>query len=146
NIDDAVIQGVELTATWYATPDLTLRGSYTYTHSEQRTGEFAGFPLARTPEHMANVRLDWVTPVEGLEAWVSGNYHGEEIAAGARIGTNGGPVTINGKPGRRYDGYATVGIGAKDDIGEGFTMNAAVYNVFDKEIEQTDFNTLVEGR
>ena len=146
NIDDAVIQGVELTATWYATPDITLRGSYTYTHSEQQTGDFAGFPLARTPEHMANVRLDWVTPVEGLEAWVSGNYHGEEIAAGARIGTNGDPVTINGQPGRKYDAYATFDIGAKYDIGEGFMMNAAVYNVFDKEIEQTDFNTVVEGR
>ncbi len=146
NIEDAVIQGVELTATWYATPDLTFRGSYTYTHSEQQTGDFAGFPLARTPEHMANIRLDWVTPVEGLEAWVSGNYHGEEIAAGARIGSNGSPVTINGQPGRKYDAYATFDIGAKYDMGEGFTMNAAVYNLFDKEIEQTDFNTLVEGR
>lgn len=44
NIDDAVIQGVELTATWYATPELTLRGNYTYTHSEQKTGDYEGFP------------------------------------------------------------------------------------------------------
>ncbi|MCK8779899.1 TonB-dependent receptor [Rhizobium sp. NTR19] len=146
NIDDAVIQGVELTAKWYATPELTVRGSYTYTHSEQQTGDYAGFPLARTPEHMANIRLDWITPIEGLEAWVSGNYHGEEIAAGARIGTNGRPVTINGQPGRKYDAYATFDIGAKFDAGEGVTMNAAVYNVFDKKIEQTDFNTVVEGR
>lgn len=66
NIDDAVIQGVELTATWNATADLALRGSYTYTQSEQKTGTFAGFPLARTPEHMANLRADWFTPVEGF--------------------------------------------------------------------------------
>ncbi|MDX3924272.1 MAG: TonB-dependent receptor [Shinella sp.] len=146
NIDDAVIQGVELTATWHATSELSLRGSYTYTHSKQRTGDFAGFPLARTPEHMANLRADWITPVEGLETWVSANYHGEEIASGARIGTNGEPVTINGKPGRKYDAYATVDIGAKYAFNESLVLNAAVYNLFDKEVEQTDFNTVMEGR
>ena len=76
---------MELTATWYATPDLTLRGNYTYTHSEQKTGDYEGFPLARTPEHMANLRGDWVTPIDGLEAWASLNYHGSEINAGPRI-------------------------------------------------------------
>jgi len=69
--------------------------------------------LARTPEHMANLRGEWVTPVDGLEAWASVNYHGSEINAGPRIGTNGKPVTINGKAGRKYDAYTTLDIGAK---------------------------------
>lgn len=147
NIDDAIIQGVELTATWNATPDLTLRASYTYTQSEQQTGDFAGFPLARTPEHMANLRADWFTPVEGLEAWASVNYHGEEISAGPRVSTTSGkPVKINGKTGYKYDAYTTVDIGTKYDVGEGLTLNAAVYNLFDKEVEPTDFNAVGEGR
>ncbi|WP_112806721.1 TonB-dependent receptor domain-containing protein [Ensifer sp.] len=146
NIDDAVIQGVELTATWNATADLTLRGSYTYTQSEQMTGTYAGFPLARTPEHMANLRADWFTPVEGLEAWASVSYHGAEITAGARIGANGKPVTINGQQGRKYDAYTTVDIGTKYALGEGLILNAAVYNLFDKEVEPTDFNAVGEGR
>ncbi|MDH0611842.1 MULTISPECIES: TonB-dependent siderophore receptor [unclassified Agrobacterium] len=146
NIDDAVIQGVELTATWYATPELTLRGNYTYTHSEQKTGDYEGFPLARTPEHMANLRGDWVTPIDGLEAWASLNYHGSEINAGPRIGTNGTPVTINGKAGRKYDAYATLDIGAKYAVAENVDLNAAIYNVFDKDVGTDDFNTVMEGR
>src|SRR5690606_23941270 len=76
NIDNAVIQGVELTANWEATDSLTFRGSYTYTHSEQKTGEYAGLPLARTPKHMASLRADWITPVDGLTTWAAANYHG----------------------------------------------------------------------
>ncbi len=146
NIDDAVMQGVELTATWHATADLSFRGSYTYTHSEQMTGSYAGFPLARTPEHMANLRADWVTPIEGLESWAALNYHGAEIAAGARIGTNGAPVTINGQQGRKYDAYATLDLGVKYAINDTVALAGAVYNVFDKEVEPTDFNTVGEGR
>lgn len=146
NIDAAIIQGVELAATWHATGDIEVRGSYTYTKSEQQTGTYKGFPLARTPEHMANLRVDWVTPVDGLDAWASANYHGKEIAAGARIGTNGKPVTINGQQGREYDAYATLDIGAKYAFNESLVMNAAVYNILDKQVEQTDFNTTMEGR
>ena len=140
------MQGVELTATWHATADLSFRGSYTYTHSEQMTGSYAGFPLARTPEHMANLRADWVTPIEGLESWAALNYHGAEIAAGARIGTNGAPVTINGQQGRKYDAYATLDLGVKYAINDTVALAGAVYNVFDKEVEPTDFNTVGEGR
>jgi outer membrane receptor for ferrienterochelin and colicins len=146
NIDDAIIQGVELAASWRATDEISIRGSYTFTDSEQQTGEFEGFPLARTPKHMANARLDWVTPIAGLSAWTAVNYHGSEIVGGARIGTNGTPVIINGASGRKYDAYATMDAGFSYDFTEKLTLNAAIYNIFDKEIEPTDYNTVVEGR
>ena len=146
NIDDAIIQGVELAASWKATDEISIRGSYTFTDSEQQTGDFAGFPLARTPKHMANARLDWVTPVTGLSAWTSVNYHGSEIVGGARVGTNGTPVIINGAAGRKYDAYATMDAGFTYNFTEQLALNAAIYNIFDKEIEPTDYNTVVEGR
>ena len=146
NVDSAVIQGVELTASWYATSDLVLRASYTYTHSEQKTGDYMGFPLARTPEHAGFLRADWTTPVEGLGAWASANYHGSEIAAGARIGSNGEVVSINGMEGRKYGAYTTLDFGVNYALTENVTVSGAVYNVFDKDIEQTDFNTVEEGR
>ena len=146
NIDDAVIQGVELAASWRATDTLSLRGSYTFTDSEQKTGDYAGFPLARTPRHSANARLDWITPVAGLSTWAGVTYHGSEIVGGARIGTNGTPVVVKGKAGRKYDPYATLDAGLSYALSETVTLNAAVYNVFDKEIEPTDYNTVVEGR
>lgn len=146
NIDDAIIQGVELAASWKATDEISIRGSYTFTDSEQQTGDFAGFPLARTPKHMAHARLDWVTPVTGLSAWTSVNYHGSEIVGGARIGTNGTPVIINGAAGRKYDAYATMDAGFTYNFTDQLALNAAIYNIFDKEIEPTDYNTVVEGR
>jgi outer membrane receptor for ferrienterochelin and colicins len=146
NIDGAVLQGVELTSSWQATADINLRASYTYADSEQQTGDYAGFPLTRTPEHMANIRADWMTPVEGLQAWASVNYHGEEINSGARIGTNGTPVIVNGKTGYKYDAYATLDLGANYALNETVDFKAAVYNVFDKEIAEKEFNTVGEGR
>lgn len=145
NIDDAVIQGVELTVTWNATADLTLRGSYTYTQSEQKTGTYAGFPLARTPEHMANLRADWFTPVEGLEAWASINYHGEEIAAGAhrhqrQAGDDQRPAgaEIRRLCHRRHRHEIRARRRPDAECGR--------LQLLDKEVEQTDFNTVMEGR
>ncbi len=147
NIDEAVMQGVELTFNWEATDTITLRGNYTYTDSEQQTGDYKGLPLARTPKHMASLRADWITPVEGLSAWAAGNYHGEETNAGARIGTAGEPVYRNGKVvARKYKPYATFDIGGSYDFSENVTLNAAVYNIFDKKVDVDDFNSVVDGR
>ncbi|KRW93357.1 ligand-gated channel protein [Paracoccus sp. MKU1] len=146
NVDEAEISGLELAGDWDITPTLSARASYTYTKSEQKTGDFAGFPLARTPEHMASLRFDWMTPVEGLDSWLSANYHGSEIASGLRIGTNGREIEINGQTGRKYSPYTTVDIGANYRISEMATFNAAVYNVFNEEVLEADFNTVQEGR
>ena len=146
NVDEAEITGLELTGDWEITSTLSTRASYTYTKSEQKTGDFAGFPVARTPEHMASLRFDWVTPVEGLDSWLSANYHGSEIASGLRIGTNGRPIEINGQTGRKYAAYTTVDAGANYNLTETATLNAAVYNVLNEEIRESEFNTVLEGR
>lgn len=149
NIDDAVLQGVELTSDWQVTDTVSLRASYTYTDSEQQTGTYAGLPLARTPEHMANFRADWTTPIDGLNAWAAATYHGSEINAGLRLGTAGKPVYgADGKTvlARKYDAYTTFDIGATYNFSESVTLKAAVYNLFDKRVEVNDLNNVVEGR
>lgn len=146
NVQEALIQGIELTADYEISPSLDVRGTYTYTKSEQESGEFEGFPLARTPEHMASLRLDWMTPVEGLDMWGTVNYHGSETNAGARIGTNGTPVVINGVTGYKYDAYTTVDVGGGYQLTDAVKVNAAVYNLFDKELTSEDNNVVGEGR
>ncbi|MDN5568216.1 MAG: TonB-dependent receptor, partial [Paracoccus sp. (in: a-proteobacteria)] len=91
NVGEARLQGLELTGSWDATADLSVRASYSLTDSEQQTGAYQGLPLERTPRHMASLTADWQSPVPGLGAWGSVNYHGKEVAAGARIGSNGTP-------------------------------------------------------
>lgn len=147
NIDKATIQGVELTAAWNISESLLLRANYTYTDSKQETGTYKGFPLARTPEHMANIRVDWTTPIEGLTAWVNGTYHGKETNAGLRIGSNGKPIYKNGSIlAREYDDYTTVDIGAAYTFNKHVSVNGAVYNIFDKQVGTDEFNTVMEGR
>ena len=146
NIDDAVIQGLELAGSYRIDGAWSLRGTYTFTDSEQRTGDYAGFPLQRTPRHRATLRVDWAPMERDFSLWAAATYHGEEIAAGARIGSNGRPVVINGVEGRAYDPYATVDLGGSYTISSSVSLNAAIYNLFDEIVEATDSNTVGEGR
>lgn len=148
NIDRAVMQGVELTANWQITDDLKMHASYTNTDSEQKTGDYAGLPLARTPKHMANVRFDWLTPIEGLTAWTAGTFHGEEINAGLRLGTAGEAVYNSDGDivARKYDAYTTIDVGTAYELNEHVTLKAAVYNVFDERPTIDEANTVVDGR
>ncbi|WP_409522827.1 TonB-dependent receptor domain-containing protein [Nitrincola sp. MINF-07-Sa-05] len=59
NIDRADIHGIELAGRYQLTPSLALRGNYTYTDSEQKSGLQAGQPLTGTAKHMLNTTLDW---------------------------------------------------------------------------------------
>lgn len=90
--------------------------------------------------------MEWLTPIDGLSTSARFTYHGAEIAGGARLGSNGETVTINGKEGKKYGGYFLVDIGASYAVNERVTLNAQIYNLFDKEVDPTDYNTLQEGR
>jgi outer membrane receptor for ferrienterochelin and colicins len=142
NIDNATIQGVELTLRWQPVHALTFKSNYTYTDSKQRGGSYDGYALTRTPKHLANLRVDW-TPAGALTLWSAVNYHGKEINAQARAGTNG--VTIaNGV--KQYDGYTLVDVGASYALNKATTINAAIYNLGDKRLDDLTFNTVGDGR
>ncbi len=73
NIDEAVTQGVELSTSYQFTPDWRLSANYTYTDSEQKSGNNRGEPLTDTPEHALNATLRWqATPK--LDTWLSAEY------------------------------------------------------------------------
>jgi outer membrane receptor for ferrienterochelin and colicins len=142
NVDNATIRGIELTARWQPTYRLSLKSSYTYTDSEQKGGTFDGFPLARTPKHMANLRADWAQS-DALRFWGSVNHHGKEINAAARSGNNGVELTDNVM---QYDDYTLVDIGASYAINKNTTINAAIYNIGDKQLDEVTYNTIGDGR
>lgn len=147
NLDEARIQGLELAATWAPVDGIDVLASYTYTDSEQKTGTYAGLPLSRTPKHAGTIRVNWTTPVEGLDAYAAGNYIGSQINAGARIGLNGAPVTRDGAIiARKYDGYFTADLGASYRISDTWTLNGAVYNLLDERKGPEDIDNVVTGR
>lgn len=68
NVDKARIRGAEVAGTWRIVAPLSLRANYTYTDSEQLSGEAAGQPLTATARHMANAALHWnITPELGTQ-------------------------------------------------------------------------------
>lgn len=146
NVSDARIQGVELNGTWRATEALTLKGNYTFTDSKQRGGLYAGQPLGRTPEHMANVRADYQA-TKRLNLWSTVTYRGEEINAGLRVGTNGEPVLDGARQvGRRYPDYTLIDMGASWAVRDDVSLKFGIYNVGDKVLEVRDYDYQGDGR
>lgn len=59
NIDKVETSGIELGMRYEITSTWTLRGNYTYTDSEQKSGASEGLPLVNTPKNMLNATLSW---------------------------------------------------------------------------------------
>lgn len=146
NVSDARIQGVELGAAWNVTDALNLKANYTFTDSEQRGGLYDGQPLGRTPEHMANARIDYKASSR-LGLWGAITYRGEEVNAGLRVGTNGQPIFDGPRQvGRLYPDYTLVDIGANWRIRDNVALKFGVYNVTDKVLDVATYDQQGDGR
>ncbi|MFL9922732.1 TonB-dependent receptor [Herbaspirillum lusitanum] len=142
NIDNAVIRGVELNTRWQADSRLLLKSNYTFTDSRQKGGSYNGYPLARTPRNMFNIRADWAQS-DAWTLWAALNYHGKEINAGLRVGTAGKKIANNVQ---EYQGYTLLDIGTSYVLSKSTTLNAAIYNLGDKRLDEQTFNTVGDGR
>nr|WP_314872000.1 TonB-dependent receptor [uncultured Pseudomonas sp.] len=131
NVDKAVIRGVELTGQWDIRTDLLIKGNYTYTDSEQKTGANAGAPLALTPKQKANLRGEWQVN-DRAQAWAALSYYGEET---------GNTITAESAP-----GYTTADIGGSYDLTDALTVNASLNNITDKRLDDETYGTVNYGR
>ena len=122
NIDEAVTQGVEAYARYRFNDAWTLQGNYTFTDSEQKSGAAAGQPLTDTPEHMLNGNLRWVAN-DRLNLWLRGEYRS------SRYRGEGAAQTALGD----YKAYSLFHLGGAYQIDKNLTLNAVVYNLFDKD-------------
>ncbi len=76
NVDKANMRGVESSFGWKITRDVNWTANYTYTESEQKSGQFSGKPLNKMPKHMFNTTTDWqATPDVGF--WSRLNLRGK---------------------------------------------------------------------
>jgi outer membrane receptor for ferrienterochelin and colicins len=131
NVDKAVIKGVELNGRWEITPDVALKGNYTYTDSEQKSGANAGAPLALTPKSKANVRAEWQLN-DRAQLWAATNYYGKEYG-----------TTLSGEP---APAYTTADFGGSYELTRNISLNAALYNLTDKRLDDETYGTVNYGR
>lgn len=135
NVDEAVTQGVEaaVSTTLARTLDLTL--SYTYTDSEQKSGEYKGQPLNQIPKHLASLQADWRVTAR-LAPWLTVRYRGEESQ----------PVTGPSSSSIVAPSNTLVDAGLAFKLTPQATLNTGVYNVADKEIFQDEYGYVEDGR
>ncbi|MHA3025784.1 ligand-gated channel protein [Chromohalobacter israelensis] len=135
NVDEAVTRGVELSLSSPLTETLTLSTSYTYTDSEQKSGEYEGNPLTKLPEHQFSGTLDW-TPVARLNAWARLTYRGKESQ----------PVEGPSSSSIRAPSYTFVDSGGAWRLTERAKLMVGVYNMFDEEIDYDEYGYVEDGR
>ncbi|WNK19929.1 TonB-dependent receptor [Halomonas piscis] len=135
NIDKAVTQGVEATLTLPLARAYSLTASYTYTDSEQKSGDDEGEPLNNLPEHMANATLDW-EPEGPLSAWTRVNFRGR----------SSGAPQFHGSSGREIPSYTFVDVGGTYQLTPSAKLFGGVYNALDKDVNYADFEKVLDGR
>src|SRR5690606_19231086 len=128
NVDKATTQGIELAGRWQIINSLALSGNYTYTDSEQKSGNNKGLPLVNTPEHMANATLSWdATSKLNLSLITEAR---DELFRGTATTTGPQPETVE----LYYKSYVLNHLGASYKFDESLSFNARVNNVFDKDV------------
>lgn len=134
NIAEAMMQGVELSLDYAITHALSVSSSYTFTHSEQESGEFEGEPLNQIPRHMLNAGIDWQTSSR-LNLWLEGNVRGETSDyLGRRSMESGTP------------GYGFIDAGLVYRLNDSARVKAGLYNVADKQVTTESYGVVLDGR
>ncbi|MFG3695772.1 ligand-gated channel protein [Stutzerimonas stutzeri] len=134
NVDEARMRGVEATFDWDITASVSLAANYTYTESEQRSGDFRGEPLNQMPKHMFNTTLDWQAS-DRLGSWARLNYRSETSEYLSRTSMA-----------ESTPAYTLVDVGGTYDVNQNLKLLAGVYNVFNQQIDYASYETVLDGR
>ncbi|NNP71350.1 outer membrane siderophore receptor [Acinetobacter defluvii] len=134
NVDKANMRGVEATLGWKVTPDLNWTANYTFTDTEQKSGQFKGKPLNEMPEHMFNTTLDWQS-TDQVNMWGRYNFRSETSDYLGRTNMS------QGKP-----AYGMIDVGINYKPTSQIQIAAGIYNVFDKEIDTATYSYVLDGR
>lgn len=114
---------------------LALTASYTFTDSEQKSGEYAGEPLTQLPRHQVSATLDWQASAK-LSQWTKVTYRGEESQ----------PTTGPSSSSTVAPSYTFVDAGVGYQLNETTQLNAGIYNLFDEAIDYDEYGYVEDGR
>ena len=128
------MRGVESTFGWSITRDLNLTANYTFTESEQKSGQFSGKPLNKMPKHMVNTTLDWQA-TQDVGLWGRLNFRGKTSEYLSRTSMSQGTPS-----------YSQVDVGLRYNANKNLLVSAGVYNVLDKQIDYDTYDTVLDGR
>ncbi|MBB6598612.1 TonB-dependent receptor [Luteimonas sp. MC1825] len=129
NIASAETRGVELAGRVDLSERWLVRGNYTWTKSEQTSGDDRGNPIAGNPaEHMLNANLGWrATDALTLSLIGEGRYdrYRDTLLPGV--------TSVSERTVRHYDNYTVFHLGANWKATDALTFNARINNLTDKD-------------
>lgn len=135
NVDEALTQGAEVSLAASLSEVLELTASYTYTDSEQKSGEYKGEPLTQLPRHQVSASLDWQVSNK-LSQWTKVTYRGEESQ----------PNTGPSQDATVAPSYTFVDTGIGYQLTDNTKVNAGIYNMFDEDIDYDEYGYVEDGR
>lgn len=134
NIEDAITYGVEGSINKSVTKALNLGLTYTYTHSEKKSGKDEGQPLTQAPEHLIAINADWAI-LDNVHSWLRASYRSEESD----------PITVDSRnipaPSISY-----VDLGGNWQINRHWKLMAGIYNLLDAETTYDEYGYVEDGR
>lgn len=129
NARKATIKGIEASGKVYFLDNLSLKGNWTYTHSEMKTDNPSTNkrPLTKSPKHMYSTTLDYqATSKFGTYL----QYQGEIDRFNTRYAKAGVQNNLY------YKNYSVWNLGATLKADKNLTFNARVNNLFDKDFKE----------
>ena len=128
------MQGFELSLDYQLTQSLNLSTNYTYTRSEQRSGDFKGEPLNKMPRHMLNMQLDWDVN-DDLTLWAQGSFRGKTSDYLSRTSMSDGTPS-----------YTLFDAGLVYQMNKSTKVKAGIYNIANKKITNDTYGAVLDGR
>ncbi|QPS87615.1 ligand-gated channel protein [Serratia plymuthica] len=134
NVDKANMRGVEATFGWQISKEWKWNTNYTFTSSEQKSGEFQGKALNQMPKHMVNTVLDWQA-THDVSLWSRVNFRSKTSEYLSRTSMA-----------KSTPSYTFVDAGLSYQANKDLTITGGVYNILDKTVDYDNYNTTLDGR
>ena len=135
NVDKAYSRGVEASMKLPLADDWSMTSSYTFTKSEQKTGQYQGQPLNQLPKHLFTTTVNWQAS-DALQAWTRINFRGKESQ----------PITGPSSSSVVAPSYTFVDLGGSYAVNKRVSVYAGIYNLFDKQVGYDDYGYVEDGR
>ncbi len=124
--DESHRRGLEFTAVYRPVEALTIRGQYTYTHSDQPDADGVEMTEIRRPRNTASLNLNYVSLNDRLNTNLNISYTGDQYDS-----------DFSAFPAARVelDGYTLVNLAASYAVSDALHVYARVENLFDESYE-----------
>lgn len=134
NIDKVIIQGLEVGSKIQILDPLALKMNYTYTDSEQKSGDNKGLPLGDTAKHITNATLEW-QPTDIFSTFLTAEYRGKRLDVSES--------TIDDKT--YFKGYTVLNLGGSYKVNDNLRVNARINNLLNKDFTSYTYSFNDDG-